>query len=671
MARSIQITNAKNLPSVNLNIKSFKKGLVTLIDESLLPAEAAKESKNLFQTMDGRWSPRWGSDYYGATTSATLYGAGIYTTTNKVNYLVVASGTAIKFSTDNGATWTTCTGASITINNKVYFQQINNFLYIANGVDNLIRFDGTSVLVPFATVTAPGAPTLARVALVAGNYTASYRISAVNAVGETVGGTAATITINKTRDNWIDATDKIDVSWTRSTDTTVTGYLVYYKDDTNGGGLHCYIGAVTQASSGATMYFTDPGQESAPINNFVNVPEGNSTTGPKFAQMELSGNRLWSTLDPDNLYRVYWSGAGTGIASFSPFLGGGYIDLEKGGRERPNAVVHYRDGKGGAFATVFTSDNEGKGSTWQISLDSVSVGNFTFTLPTAIKIVGSIGSNAPLSVVKVRNDIQFFNTRGWYSLRSKAQMLNLLSTDEISGNIRPDIEGMTGTAIKNVCAYFYKAKVFCSMPYGNSTNNTIYVNDTERLNWSGPWTFGVERFFEYTDSDGVNHLLAVPVDGQRLIEISDAIEGDLGVAFETKYVSGLYPIDGDRNAFAKIRYVYFEFNNPVGDINITVLGTEKKKGYSNLKSVTILDTVSNAGYDTQQFSSAPFSDTSITPTTFAQASVKKRIRVNKLLNNIQFVITTDLTSSQYTLLNIQAKGFIIPTGDPQRWKDLT
>jgi len=668
MARDIKISTSGNLPETRINISTFRKGLVTLTDESLLPFDAAKESKNLFQTMDGRWTPRWGSDYYGATTSATLYGAAIFTTSNKVNYLVVASGTAIKFSTNNGATWTTCTGASITAGNKVYFQQIGTYLYIANGVDNLIRFDGTSVLLPFASISSPSAPTATRTGLGATPYTASYKITAVNGVGETAASTVGTTTVSKTRDNWTTGTDFITLTWTKV--TGATAYNIYYNDDTNGGTQHYYIGSVLQPA-GATASFTDNGEDNQPANTYVTAPAGDTTTGPKFAQMELSGNRLWATLDPNNAFRVYWSGAGSDIGSFSEFTGGGYIDLEKGGRERPTAVVHYRDGKGGAFATVFTSDNEGKGSTWQISLDTVTVGNVSFAVPTAIKIVGSIGSNAPLSVVKVRNDIQFFNRSGWYSLRSKAQMLNLLSTDEISGNIRPDIDGMTGTAINNVCAYFYKAKVFCSMPYGNSTNNTIYVNDTERLNWSGPWTLGVERFFEYTDSSGNNHLLAVPVDGQRLIEISDAIEGDLGVAFETKYVSGLYPVDADRNAFAKIRYVYFEFNNPVGDINITVLGTEKKKGYSNLKSVTISDTVSNAGYDTQAFSSSPFSDTSITPTTFAQASVKKRIRVNKLLNNIQFVITTNSTASHYTLLNIQAKGFIIPTGDPQRWKSLT
>jgi hypothetical protein len=669
VAREVKLSTRKNLPELKMNVSSFKKGLITLTDESLLPIDAATESKNLYQKMDGRWTPRWGTAYYGATTGATLSGAGVYTASNGTsNYLVVASGTNIKYSTNNGATWTTCTGATITAGKKCYFIQIGAFLYIANGTDNLIRFNGTSTLQVYSQLSAPSTPTVTKTGLGSTTYTASYRIAAVNEVGETPGSTAATVGISKTRDNWTAGTDFITVTWPKV--TNAVGYNIYYLDDTNGGTEHRYIASVNQPSGG-TVSFTDTGEASIPMNNFVVVPTGNTTTGPTFSQMELSGNRIWATLDPNNPYRVYWSGAGPNIGAFSEFSGGGYIDLEKGGRERPTAVVHYRDGKGGAYATVFTSDLEGNGSTWQISLEAVSIGNISFALPVAIKIVGSIGSDAPLSVVKVRNDIQFFNRRGWYSLRSKAQMLNLLSTDEISANIRPDIEQMTGTALDGVCAYYYQSKVFCSMPYGSTANNRIYINDTERYNWSGPWTFGVERFFEYADSNGNNHLLAVPVNGERLIEIADNIEGDLGVAFETKYVSGLYPIDADRNAFAKIRYVYFEFNNPVGDIQVSILGTEKKRGFSNLKTVTISDTVSNAGYGTQKFSSAQFSDTSIEPNTFAQASVKKRIRVNKLLNNIQFVVTTNQSKSDYTLLNIQAKGFIIPTGDPQRWKSLT
>lgn len=666
MARNVTPSRRRALPETRIVLDRFNRGLVTLVDESILFKTSAKESQNLMQKMDGRWSPRWGSDYYGVDAGDTIDGAAPFTTDAQATHLVAAVDGTIKRSTDDGETWDSCTGASLTGGNKVYFIQIGSYLYIANGVDSLVRYDGTTTLTTYTALSTPGAPTPTKTGLTGTTYTASYRVSAVNSVGETVGSTAGTVTVGKTRDNWTVGTDYITVTWTKV--SNATGYNVYYKDDLNGAGEHVYVGSVVQPS-GATVTFTDNGESSQPLNTFVVAPEGDTTSGPAFTHMELSGNRIWATLDPDNPWRVYWSGSGTNIGAFSPFNGGGYIDLEKGGRERPKAVVHYRDGKGGAFATVLTSDPEGVGSVWQISLESVSIGDTSFVVPSATKIVGSVGSNAPLSVVKVKDDIMFFNRRGWFSLGSRAQMLNLLSTDEISSNIRPTIQGMTGSAIGDVCAYYYDAKVFCSMPRGSDTNNEIYINDTERKNWSGPWSVGVERFFQYSDTDGNTHLLAVPIAGSRLIEFSENIEGDLSEAFSTRLLTGLYPVDENRNAWAKIRYAYIELNNPVGNITFSVLGTGKRDGYSQVGSISITDTVSNSGYSANsQFSNFLFSDTSVTPTVYSQASVKKRIRINKLLNNIQFKVTTDARGDSYTLLSISAKGYLIPTGDPQSWK---
>lgn len=662
MARETRVGSRQKLPTVTLTIDKFNRGLITLIDESLLPVNAATEARNLIHAMDGRWAPRWGSAYYGVTTSATIYGAATYTTDAGATHLVVASGTAIKRSTDNGATWSSCSGASITAGNKVYFLQIGSKLYISNGVDNLIRYDGTTTLLAYSGISAPGTPTATKTGLTGTTYTASYRVSAVNDVGETAASTADTETIGKIRDSWTAGTDYITVTWSKV--TGATAYNVYYKDDASSN-VEIYCGSVTQPS-GSTVTFVDTGETA--LNAFVEYPSGDTTTGPKFAQMTLSGNRIWATKDPNNPWRVYWSGTGTYQGAFSEFFGGGYIDLEKGGRERPEAVAHHGDGKGGAYATVLTSDPEGLGSIWQISLDTATIGNTSFTVPTAVKIVGSVGTKASLSVAKVRNDIFFFNTRGWFSLGPRPQLLNILSTDEISSNIRPDIRAMTGSALGNVCAYYYDAKIFVSMPYGSSTNNVIYVLDTERKSWSGQWTAGAERFFEYTDTSGSNHLLAVPIGGQRLIEFAENIDGDLGVAFDTRYLSGLIPVNTDRNAFAKVRYAYVELNNPVGNINFSVLGTEKRRGFNQLRSITISDTVSSAGYSTQQFSNFQFSDTSLTPTVYSQSSVKKRIRINRLLNNIQFKITTSSRGDSYTLLALQAKGYLVPTRDPSSWR---
>lgn len=51
-----------------------------------------------------------------------------------------------------------------------------------------------------------------------------------------------------------------------------------------------------------------------------------------------------------------------------------------------------------------------------------------------------------------------------------------------------------------------------------------------------------------------------------------------------------------------------------------------------------------------------------------QSIVKKRAKINKLVNNLQFKITTSRVEDDYTLLTLSAKGYLVPTGDPQDWK---
>ncbi len=64
-----------------------------------------------------------------------------------------------------------------------------------------------------------------------------------------------------------------------------------------------------------TTTYVDTG--ATDTNPYVVVPLDNTTAAPKFKQMELSGNRIWATGDPTNKYRVYVSGTGADIGTFS------------------------------------------------------------------------------------------------------------------------------------------------------------------------------------------------------------------------------------------------------------------------------------------------------------------------------------------------------------------
>ena len=47
---------------------------------------------------------------------------------------------------------------------------------------------------------------------------------------------------------------------------------------------------------------------------------------------------------------------------------------------------------------------------------------------------------------------------------------------------------------------------------------------------------------------------------------------------------------------------------------------------------------------------------------------RKYVKVRKKLQNIQFKVSTSDLNASYTLISLQAKGFLIDTRDPTNWK---
>jgi hypothetical protein len=657
---------------VNAAIESFKQGVITLIDEASLPLEASTEARNLVQVQDGRWKTRPGTANYGADAGAEIDGAFEYRKSDGLTeLLVIASGTAKK--AQDGAAWTTITGGTYASGTRVRGKQINNRLYLVDGTSNLSYYNGVSGNISsYTNVSAPsGASGIVRGSgLATGTNTVSYKIVAINDVGFTTPSNAITGTVNIRRNSWSATAQYIDLSWTPPTASSgsVRRYEIYYADQVQGSaatGFEVYLDSV---ASDTTTYRDDG---TAQPNGLIDSPIDNTTVGPKFAQMELSGNRIWATKDSDNPYRVYWSGTGPEIGVFSSYYDGGYVDIEKGGREYPIAVVPFRDGRGNAIATVITSNPEGTGSIWQVELVSTTIGDVTFNVPNTTKIVSGVGSTAPDSVVAVGDAIHFGNKRGWFSLGSRPSLLNVLATNELSANIRPFWRGLTGSAMENVCAYYRDGKVYISYPYGATQNNRIGVFDLEQRNWNPEaFSFGVKQFLEYTDTGEVTRFLAVPYGSNYLIEISDNYQGDNGVAFNQSYASGLYPVARDRTKFAKINKVYVDFGNLQGEVNIEFLGTDKKRGFRSLSSVTVTDTTSfsNSGWGTETWGVAKWGTSSNEPASFALSTKRVYLKINKLIHNWKIRVTASALNTTYTIQRVMTKGFLIPTRDPSSWK---
>lgn len=648
-----------------LTLGNFKMGVITLIDKSRLPKNALEEADNIFLVEDGQPSPRPGVGWFGSAAPNSQAVDGFdYFDFNGAIHLVMVAGGVVYRSTDNGTTWNTCTGVTLTAGNKVLMCQYgavgSAFLYLTNGVDNIVRYDGSTTLVPYTALTTPAAATATTLPASPGTgYTYYYKISAVNLIGFSTASTKVTVTHGIPRSSWDATTNNVTLT-APAYQASQTRYDIYLsEDDIN----YYYLASAATPN----LVYKDDG--SAIVVPSTTAPLSNTTQGPKVEELTVVGARLFGVRDHDNRYRVWFSSGNPPLGAFSNAYDGGYLDWQPGGKYIPVSVQDYRDGKGTPLATVWCNSADGQGCIFQITLNTLTVGAISVTAPSAYKLPGSRGTPAPGSVVNVLNDFMFYNQQAFYNLGSRAQFLNLLSTDESSSNIRPTVRQISAMGETGIVSAYFDARVYFSVNYGSSTNNYTAIYDTERKAWlPRAFTLGFSKILRYTDTNGTRRLLALKPGDNQLSEISAGIQGDYGLPFNTSLTTGLYPTNKDRFEFQFTEEGEVEFSNPQGAINVELLGIERTKGFSSTNSETIQSSVINIGWDTFNWDTHPWDDTSVVPQTFSESSVKRYFVVQKELNAVQWHVTTGSLDARYTLRTLQVWGTDTQAGKPRQWR---
>lgn len=579
---------------------------------------------------------------------------------NGVIHLIAAAGGAIYRSTDDADTWSACTGASYTAGHPVYMNQSGGFLYITNGIDNIIRYDGSLTLDTYTTLTVPSAPTLVETGLASTGYTYYYKAAAVNTVGFSAASVASlAVDTGIPRESWDNTTNFVTIT----PDTfqgTQTRADIYISEN----GVDYYYLASTTASGQA---YKDNGT-AIPAPG-TEAPTDNTSQGPLVEELVNVGSRMYGVRDTNNRYRIWFSGAGNFAGAFSSAYDGGFLDWQEGGKYVPMKVEDYRDGKGTPLATIWCKSADGQGCVLQMSLDTLTIGDISITVPAAYCLPGSRGTPAPGSVVNVLNDYMFYNSQAFYNLGSRAQFLNLLSTDEASANIRPSVKQISTIGESMIASVYYDAKVFFSVPIGSSTNNQTIVYDTERKAWlPTAFTRGFNKFLRYTDTSGNNRLLSLGPGDSRLSEISSNIRGDYGTPFTTSLRTGLYPTTRNRFEFQWTEEGEVEFSDPQGEINIELIGIERTGGFATQKSESIASTLTDTGWDTFLWDTTFWDDTTTVVDTFSESSVKRYFPVQKELNAVQWGITTNSLDSRYVLRTLQTWGTDTLAGKPRSWR---
>lgn len=634
-----------------IDISDFSGGVNTLVSETRLDPKETKEATNMMLDEDGVWIKRWGTAQYGGVSfTATPDGFSEYRKSDGTRELVVIADGKGYVVDPSAGTKTEISGATFTSSYPCEFAQIKNYLYVVNGQDVMARYDGSS----FSTYTgldAPawdGTPLTRGAGLSDGSYNYYYRVSAVNAVGETLAVAEATIGVNIARDDWDSATEYIQIDW-----ADVSGALKYviYAGDTAG-----YLGKLTEVS---VSTFQDDG--SSAINYYVEPPTANTTTGPLVKSIAISNSRIWGTNDPGNPQRVHFSGSGVDVGNFSPAYGGGWIDLESGGRATTVKILDFQDAP-----HVFCNTPEGNGAIWKIVLSSVTIGSTDVIIPIAEKIIGMKGTPAQRSVVLVENDTYFMNIRGVYVLGDEVGVLNRLRTNELSANIRPYVRDLYQADLDHSCAYYYDSKVFFSVPTASGAPNRVFYYDREMKAWVKDWTIGVSQFGEFTDSSGIRHFLGIQ--STKIIEFSPNYEGDQNVSFTWKYVSPKLSVNKDWSRFASVSRAYIKLRNTRGSLEFSIMGTERSGVSTTVGTATIAQGASDTGMGWDLVGSFKMGDTLGVPTLFALESLIRYLPLTEIVRDLQWTLTGDALADTAVITGIAAEGTLIGMSSPEDWR---
>jgi hypothetical protein len=286
-------------------------------------------------------------------------------------------------------------------------------------------------------------------------------------------------------------------------------------------------------------------------------------------------------------------------------------------------------------------------------------------------VIGSYGTPAAGSVVEAQNNLFYINKYAVNTTGAKPDMLNVLSTDEVSLAIRPNVQAIGADVLDKVQAIFFRGKILFAVPYNNSENSEIWVLDLELKTWVRPWTLPVKKFLVYTDDSGVERLLYRPSgaaeDQSCLVEISDDFQHDNGKPFAVEFMSPVIQFDASHFQFERVQKVYFEFLKALGVIDVQIYGSMKNRDIQLLRNFQISTSFSYAGFDNELFDQSLFDQAGGLVKVFKNSYTKKVMKVRKTLNNISVKISTT-SASDWMLSVISIVGIPKKVNDPSRWK---
>lgn len=641
---SNRVARRKTRREVNIHQNSFAKGYISTIDDSRRPNDSFSDLTNMEIVQDNIPRPRPSLVEYGTQPDLNIIGrVNIrYNDTRSIIWAMNDSGTGKLYKQTDGGSYTLLGG---TYDSTAWLGGVQSAgkVYFFNGVDNLSYLDlsDNSVNV-FTALSTPSIPSVTKTGMTGTTYTHYYRVSANNAVGESIASVAGSVTSGKVRDDWIEGTDYIDVSW--GTVSGATSYTVYYGNSST---------TLNELYTVTATTFRDLG--TLATNPFKLAPEGNSTEGEIFNWMyvDTKNSQIYGITD-DN--KLYFSAPGT--HDFSPYNGGGWVSIDEDGDSKLNFVDGFRTGKGDPIVTVSARGAAGKGKLYHVGFSSTTYGDQVIFYPEVIEANGQSGTYAPRATVKSRDSLTYPTGQDFKSTGTSQNIVNILTTNSRSQAIEPDVERISLKYLHKAVGLEYRDRLYFALPVGSSENNEVwYLDESRRGLWVLRWTVAAKDMWLYEDSDGQPHFCVLV--GGKILEftrIGTQLHVDDGVAFRSRAAFASLVWDEDGLNLGKIRKQYFKLLYPKGTITANATGLTRQGVQQAAGSDTFTVTTTPTGYDSWVYDEYQYDEDPGEVNTYGKSVAVLQVAPRGLLAQLDWEVVGETAGTDYFLSSVNTRG---------------
>jgi len=629
-----------------LSTRSWIEGYNSTLDVGRTPSKGLVGATNVLIYQDGTVGPRPSLVQYGQTPVGTILGeVGEFldsVTLDKwlITLQNVSGTTKVTISKDGGA-WIILNGKTYDNTAPAHFVQIDDKMLVMNGVDSLSYVNiPTQTVVPFVALTTPLVPTIVATGLSGTTYTYYYTITANSTVGETAASPIANKQVSLIRGAWDATTNYLTISWTAV--PSAQSYNLYVGETPD----EQYL--IASAITGLT--YKDDGTATKDVTR--TAPVADTTEGPKVTRGTVINGQVFLTGDADNPRYVRYGGSGISALDFSPYGGGGWIEIGRGTKEFPVVVKPFRTGQGTPTPMVICRGTNGAGKRYTMTNASVTVGDEIIPYFDVKEDNGQDGTDSPDGVVSYRDALWYPSRGGFKTTGTKPQLQNILSTTTVSETIQPDVVNLNILAMEQCVGLAYDGRIYWALPVGSATNNQIWVLDLDRQGaWMLPFNISADWMSLYEDNSGNTHHLVLK--DNVIFELTDSqATMDNMAAFPTNITSGQLRFSEDGEVWATVTRVTFVFLRPRGTINVAVSGKTEDAQLATVGSDSFSSVSTAVGWGEAAWSTLPWSTTLEVPISYGNAREKIAIEIEEDMNWVTWSVDTTTANTAYQLSDV-------------------